>query len=245
MLDRLARWPRKRMAPPTGATTTVGHEGKWRQSRGGARRSCPGHSRCWRSCSGLLDTGRHAGDRARRAATTTRPAPVHERLRRVPRLLPRRGTNTHNANLLGCRWRSLPAAGCSADDDRLRLAAAAASTSQVAAATDGYIPYTRSRDRRLDGLLPPPLRAGIVRALAALNPYLDAAEELEPHARTARALLPRALSAARRAGQLLPGSAPSGRSAQLRRDGDLHGAIGGGRRRISPRPWRSSAVSMN
>jgi hypothetical protein len=87
---------------------------------------------------------------------------------------PRIRTNTHNANLLGCV--ALTVGGRLFSDDRcLRSAATAAATSLAAVRPDGYMPY---RDRAGDwtDCFHHLYVLASVRALAALNPYLDRGE---------------------------------------------------------------------
>ena len=88
---------------------------------------------------------------------------------------PGTGTNTHNANLLGCV--ALTAGGrLFGDDDHLRVAAAAAETSVAAVRPDGYIPYTDHPSGDWTDCFHHLYVLASIRALAALNPHVDAAE---------------------------------------------------------------------
>jgi hypothetical protein len=88
---------------------------------------------------------------------------------------PRTGTNTHNANLLGCV--ALTAGGrLFGDEELLRLAAAAASTSVAAVAPDGYIPYTDHASGDWTDCFHHLYVLASIRAVAALNPHVDASE---------------------------------------------------------------------
>lgn len=88
---------------------------------------------------------------------------------------PRSRSNTHNANLLGCV--ALTVGGhLLGDDDHLRLAAGAASTSLAAVAADGYVPYSDHASGDWTDCFHHLYVLACVKALAALNPHLEREE---------------------------------------------------------------------